>query len=285
MAKNLLKGGMKVAVYDVNPKAVDELVRAGALGSASSPLAMVRQFKCNTVITMLPTSKHVKEVYEDPKSGVLQGLASGALCIDSSTIDPQTARATAESSAKKGVDFVDAPVSGGVTGAQNATLTFMVGGSEKALERVRPVLSLMGKNIVHCGPNSSGQVAKLCNNLILAISMVGVSEGMNMGIKMGMDPKKLAAIVNTSTGRCWSSDVYNPCPGVMENVPSARGYTGGFAVDLMLKDLSLAMSAANSASQKLPLGSKAFSLFEEMSKNGLGQKDFSIVFEHLKKMK
>jgi len=176
---------------------------------------------------------------------------------------------------------VDAPVSGGVGGAQNATLTFMVGGSKEDFDRVKPLLELMGKNIVHCGGPGNGQVAKVCNNLLLGISMIGVSEAMNLGVKLGMDPKVLAGIINTSSGRCWSSDTYNPVPGVIPTVPASNGYKGGFASDLMAKDLYLAVSAANSIKQPLPLGGNAHQFYNLVSQKGLGGYDFSVVYKLL----
>jgi len=166
---------------------------------------------------------HKKQVYMQD-SGIFSQVGVGSLLIDCSTIDPEVARDVARISREKGVRFVDAPVSGGTIGAQNATLTFMVGALAKDFEEASQVLQLMGKNVLHCGEPGNGQVAKLCNNLILGITMAGVSEAFNLGKRMGMDPKVLADVVNCSSGRSWSSDTYNPCPGVMEGVPSARGH-------------------------------------------------------------
>ncbi len=177
--------------------------------------------------------------------------------------------------------LVDAPVSGGVGGAEAGTLTFMVGGADADFEAAKEFLAKMGKNIVHCGAPSTGQVAKICNNLVLGISMAAVSEAMNLGVKMGIDAEKLAGIINTSSGRCWSSDTYNPHPGVIPTAPSNRDYEGGFGTDLMLKDMGLAADAAKSVNAPLPTGAVAASLYSVMSNNGMGRKDFSAVYKLL----
>merc|ERR1712039_1167866 len=197
------------------------------------------------------------------------------------TCEPSVSQEVAAAAQAAGMSLVDAPVSGGTIGAEQATLTFMVGGSEEAFRAAEPILNLMGKKVVHCGDVGMGQAAKLCNNLVLGISMAAVCEGHALAERLGLDQKKLAEILNTSSGRCWSSDTYNPCPGVMEGVPSARGYTGGFAVDLMAKDLSLASSAATNLSPRLglPMGSLALQLYSLMGSNGLGHKDFSSMHE------
>jgi len=158
-----------------------------------------------------------------------------------------------------------------------------VGGTEQAFEKAKPYLQCMGKNIVHCGDIGNGQVAKVCNNLVLGITMIGVSEAMNLGVKLGMDPKKLASIFNTSSARSWSSEVYNPCPGVLENVPASRGYTGGFGSNLMMKDLGLAVDSAKALGEPLPLGSAAFQFYQLLSSHGYGSKDFSAVYDYLQK--
>jgi len=218
------------------------------------------------------------------KSGIFENVRSRALLIDSSTIDPTAARDVAQQASGKGARMVDAPVSGGVGGAEAATLTFMVGGSVENFALARPVLALMGKNLVHCGESGTGQAAKVCNNLVLGISMVAVAEGMNLGIKLGINPKTLAGIFNTSTARCWSSDTYNPCPGVMDKVPASRGYTGGFGVDLMKKDLGLALQAANDAKAPLLLGTLSHELYDAISKEGKGKSDFSIIYQYLSQL-
>jgi len=273
MARNLLKAGHSLIVYDVVQRNVDALRAAGA-GAASSAARAAEQ--AELVMTMLPSSPHVKAVYLG-NDGVLAGVVPGVTLIDSSTIDPHTAREVAVLAAQHGNPMADAPVSGGTGGAEAGTLTFMVGGDVGVFERIAPVLRHMGKNIVHCGESGTGQVAKICNNLLLGISMIGVSEAMNLGVVLGIDAKVLAGIINTSSGRCWSSDTYNPFPGVMENVPAARGYTGGFGADLMLKDLGLAVDAAKLSKQPAVLGAVAQQLYQMFSAQGAGGQDFSAI--------
>ncbi|MDE1181614.1 3-hydroxyisobutyrate dehydrogenase [Paraburkholderia sp.] len=273
MALNLLKAGHAVNVFDLNPQAVQTLVDAGATASAS-PKTAATDVEC--VVTMLPAAAHVRAVLSGD-DGVLAGIARGVPIIDSSTIDPATVKACAELAAPHGNAFVDAPVSGGTGGAAAGTLTFMVGGSAEVYEQVKTVLSAMGKNIVHCGDTGTGQVAKICNNLVLGITMAGVAEAMSLGEKLGIDPKVLGGIINTSTGRCWSADTYNPFPGVIETAPSTRGYSGGFGTDLMLKDLGLATDAAKSVRQPVYLGALAQQLYQTMSTQGAGRLDFSAV--------
>lgn len=276
MAANLVKAGHELVVFDVAKAAVDKIAAQGAI-AASSPKALAAQ-AVDVVITMLPSSKHAKIVYLG-EDGVLAGVKPAVLLVDCSTIDPYTTREIAASAATLGNAMVDAPVSGGTGGAEAGTLTFMVGGTVSDFERVKPVLACMGKNIAYCGDIGNGEVAKLCNNLLLGISMIGVSEAMSLGAALGMDPKLLAGIINTSSGRCWSSDTYNPFPGVMDNVPAARDYTGGFGGDLMLKDLGLAVDAARLAKQPIVLGGVAQQLYQMMSMRGDGAKDFSAVIK------
>jgi 3-hydroxyisobutyrate dehydrogenase len=273
MARNLLKAGHSLVVYDVVQRNVDALKSAGA-GAATSPARAAGG--AELVITMLPSSPHVRSVYLDGE-GVLSGAARGVTLIDSSTIDPHTAREVAALAAQHGNPMADAPVSGGTGGAEAGTLTFMVGGSSEVFDKIAPVLRHMGKNIVHCGESGTGQVAKICNNLLLGITMIGVSEAMNLGTALGIDAKVLAGIINTSSGRCWSSDTYNPYPGVMDNVPAARGYTGGFGADLMLKDLGLAVDAAKLSKQPVVLGALAQQLYQMFSAQGAGGQDFSAI--------
>ncbi|MGB8856429.1 MAG: 3-hydroxyisobutyrate dehydrogenase [Burkholderiales bacterium] len=281
MAQNLSKAGHQLVVYDVVQAAVDKFKALGH-GVASSPKDAATQ--AELVVTMLPSSPHVKSVYLGD-NGVLAGAKPGTLLIDSSTIDPQTAREVAAAAAKQNNPMIDAPVSGGTGGAVAGTLTFMVGGATDDFEKAKPVLAQMGKNIVHCGAAGNGQVAKICNNMLLGISMIGTAEAMNLGVSLGMDAKVLAGIINTSSGRCWSSDTYNPYPGVMENVPAARGYSGGFGGDLMLKDLGLAVDAARAARQPVILGAAAQQVYQMMSSHGDGGKDFSGVIGLYKKSK
>lgn len=203
--------------------------------------------------------------------------------IDSSTVNPAVSKQVWERAKAKNAAFVDAPVSGGVNGAKAGTLTFMVGGTLEDFEKAKPFLQSMGKNIVHCGGVGTGEVAKICNNLVLAISMIGVSEAMNLGIKMGMDRNVLAGIMNTSTARCWSSDSYNPAPGVLPNVPASNEYKGGFGASLMLKDLGLALDAAKDVGAPVPLGSASHALYQTLcqQEGELSKKDFSVVYKFL----
>ncbi|KAF1059871.1 3-hydroxyisobutyrate dehydrogenase [Burkholderia gladioli] len=273
MALNLVKAGHEVRAFDLSEDALRLVADGGAkLAGSAREAAEGAEF----VITMLPAAVHVRRALTD-ENGVLAGLAPGATVIDSSTIDPASAQAFGELVRERGGAFVDAPVSGGTGGAAAGTLTFMVGGSVAEFERVTPVLSGMGRNVVHCGPTGMGQVAKVCNNLVLGISMAGVAEAMSLGVALGIDPKVLGGILNTSTGRCWSADTYNPYPGVIETAPSSRGYTGGFGTDLMLKDLGLANDAAKQVRQPVYLGALAQQLYQTVSSRGDGRLDFSAV--------
>jgi 3-hydroxyisobutyrate dehydrogenase len=279
MARNLLKHGHTLKVYDVVPELVKRLSEKGC-EVASSATDCARGV--DVVITMLPSSPHVRSVYLG-EYGVLAGAAPGTPIVDCSTIDPLTAREVAMDAKAKGCPMVDAPVSGGVGGAEAGTLTFMVGGDARDFEAAKPILQAMGKNIVHCGGPGNGQVAKICNNMMLAIEMIATSEGMTLAAKLGMDPKVFAAIVNTSSGRCWSSDTYNPYPGVLENVPASRSYEGGFGSDLMLKDLTLVTDAAKSARQPVMLGAIAQQIYQKHSVDGNGGKDFSsVILQYMK---
>ena len=282
MANNLMSAGKEVTVFDISSDAVAEAVKGGA-SAASSPSELAAN--SDVIITMLPSSPHVDSVYTDTSTGIMSVDCSGKLFIDSSTIDPATSRRIADLANDAGASMVDAPVSGGVGGAEAGTLTFMVGGTDEAFSRASETLNHMGSNIVHCGDVGTGEVAKLCNNLILGISMAGVSEAMNLGKSLGIDTAKLASIINSSTGRCWSSDTYNPCPGVMEGVPSSRGYTGGFGSALMLKDLGLALDAAKATGSPTPMGASSFQLYSLLCAHGNGQKDFSAMFEFLEGQK
>ena len=273
MGRNLLARGHTLRVYDVAAARLEEAVAAGCEAGTSS-IDCARGV--DAVITMLPSSPHVRSVYGG-NYGVLAGAAPGTLLIDCSTIDPLTAREVAMDAKAKGCPMVDAPVSGGVGGAQAGTLTFMVGGEAKDFEAAKPILQCMGKNIVHCGGIGNGQVAKICNNLMLAIAMIGTAEGMTLAAKLGMDPKVFAQIVNTSSGRSWASDTYNPYPGVIDGVPASRGYAGGFAGALMLKDLTLVTDAAKAAGQPVLLGALAQQLYQKHANDGHGALDFSSV--------
>jgi len=276
MARNLLKAGHQLVVFDVVDAAVADAVAAGASGCDSCRAVAVADI--DLLMTMLPASPQVEEVYLG-RDGVLASVGRGVLLIDSSTIDPFTARKVAAEAARQGNPMLDAPVSGGTAGAQAATLTFMVGGELSAFDAAKPVLARMGRNVVHCGASGNGQVAKIANNLLLGISMIGTAEAMSLGVALGMDPKVLAGVINSSSGRCWSSDTYNPYPGVVENAPSSRGYTGGFASALMLKDLGLACDAARQAGQPVVLGALAQQLYQLFTSQGRGRLDFSAIIE------
>ena len=280
MARNLLKHGHTLKVFDVVPDLVKKLTDLGC--EATSSPALCSQ-GVELVITMLPSSPHVRSVYTGKDSGILHGVPAGVLLIDSSTIDPHTARDVAMDARAHGNNMVDAPVSGGTGGAEAGTLTFMVGGDAADFEKAKPILLCMGKNIVHCGGAGNGQVAKICNNMMLAIEMIATAEGMALAAKLGMDPKVFAGIANSSSGRCWSSDTYNPYPGVLENTPASRGYTGGFGSDLMLKDLTLVTEAAKAAKQPVVLGATAQQLYQMHSAMGNGALDFSSIIKLYKK--
>jgi 3-hydroxyisobutyrate dehydrogenase len=276
MAHNLLKAGHQVCVFDLSAAAVSNLVDAGAK-EATSPAA-VAQAGVEVIITMLPAAAHVKQVYLG-EDGLLAHVPADVLLIDSSTIDPMSAREVAAAAAKNGNPMLDAPVSGGTVGAAAGTLTFMVGGNEADFQKAQPILATMGKNIVHCGGSGNGQVAKVANNLLLGISMIGAAEAMSLGVSLGMDPKVLASVINSSSGRCWSSEIYNPFPGVVENSPASRGYSGGFGTDLMLKDLGLASEAAKQVRQPVILGALAQQLYQAFSTQGNGTLDFSAIIK------
>lgn len=280
MCRNLLKHGHKLRVYDVVPELLKKLVDLGCEPASSAGDAARG---VGLVITMLPSSPHVRSAYTN-EFGILPAVKAGTPLIDCSTIDPLTARDVAMDAKAKGCAMVDAPVSGGVGGAEAGTLTFMVGGDARDFEGAKPVLQAMGKNIVHCGGPGNGQVAKICNNMMLAIEMIATSEGMTLAASLGMDPKVFAGIVNTSSGRCWSSDTYNPYPGVLDNVPASRGYSGGFGSDLMLKDLTLVTEAARSAKQPVLLGAIAQQIYQKHSADGNGAKDFSsVILQYMKR--
>ena len=280
MARNLLKAGHRLTVFDPLPASVAALVEAGA--QAADSAAAVARAGVEAIVTMLPAAAHVKAVYLGD-DGLLAHVRPGVLLIDSSTIDPHSAREVATAAVRRGNPMLDAPVSGGTGGAAAGTLTFMVGGEDADFDRAQPLLACMGRNIVHCGGHGNGQAAKVANNMLLGISMIGVAEAMSLGVALGVDPQVLAGIINTSSGRCWSSDTYNPYPGVMDNVPAARGYAGGFGTDLMLKDLGLASEAARQARQPVILGALAQQLYQAFSAQGNGQLDFSAIINLYRK--
>ncbi|RKO85383.1 NAD binding domain of 6-phosphogluconate dehydrogenase-domain-containing protein [Blyttiomyces helicus] len=284
MALNLLTRGTQPSthefiVHDAFPAASARFVAEAGTGTPVSVAASVGEVaeRADVIVTMLPEGKHVRAVYK----GLLGAVGKGTVLIDSSTIDVATAKEVAGWAREKDALMVDAPVSGGTPGAKAGTLTFMVGSpTPEAFEKVKPYLQHMGKSIVHCGLNGNGQVAKICNNMLLGITMIAAAETMNLGMRMGMDPKLLASIINTSSGRCWSTDTYNPVPGVMEGVPSSRDYEGGFGTTLMSKDMGLAVSAANDSKSAILLGGTAHAMYMMLARTeGYGKKDFSSVFK------
>ncbi|XP_023258920.1 3-hydroxyisobutyrate dehydrogenase, mitochondrial-like [Seriola lalandi dorsalis] len=278
MAKNLLKHGYPVIATDVFPESCKEVQELGAQ-IVDNPAEVAD--KADRIITMLPSSPNVIDVYTGP-NGILKKVKKGSLLIDSSTIDPAVSKEMAAAAEKMGAVFMDAPVSGGVGAASSGKLTFMVGGAEEEFTAAKELLSCMGANVVYCGQVGTGQAAKICNNMLLAIGMIGTSETMNLGIRLGLDPKLLAKILNMSSGRCWSSDTYNPVPGVMEGVPSGNNYQGGFGTQLMAKDLGLAQNTATNTKTPVPLGSLAHQMYRMMCARGYANKDFSSVFQFLR---
>ena len=279
MAQNLLKAGYQVTVFDLSPTAIQTLANAGATVATSAQDA-VRN--ANIVISMLPASRHVEALYLG-ENGLLAHIPKGTLVIDCSTIAAQTAINVAKVATSLGLTMLDAPVSGGTGGAIAGTLTFIVGGEATDLERARPILTAMGKNIFHAGGHGAGQTAKICNNMLLGIQMIGTAEALALGVANGLDPHVLSDIMVKSSGRNWSLELYNPYPGVMENVPASRGYSGGFGVDLMLKDLGLATETALNAQASIPLGEMARNLYALHSKTGAGGLDFSSILQILQK--
>jgi 3-hydroxyisobutyrate dehydrogenase len=278
MARNLVKAGHSVRAFDMSAAVLKPVVEAGAHGASSARDAVNG---AEIVVTMLPAGQHVRSVYLDD-GGVLASAKKGTLLIDSSTIDIDSARAVHTAAEKAGFAFLDAPVSGGVGGAEAGTLTFMCGGSEEAFARAKPVLEKMGKKVVLAGGAGAGQAAKICNNMLLAISMIGTCEAFVLGEKLGLDPQKLFDIASTSSGQCWSLTTYCPVPGPVPTSPSNRGYTGGFATALMLKDLKLAQAAAQSAGAATPLGAEAAQLYALFAAKGHAGVDFSGIIRMLR---
>lgn len=273
MAANLAKAGHAVRVFDLVPDAIAHAVEAGAVAGTSAADTLAG---AELVISMLPASRHVEGLYLG-EDGILAKIPAGALVIDCSTIAPSTARKVAQAAAARGLRMLDAPVSGGTAGAAAGTLTFIVGGAAEALEQARPFLQAMGKNIFHVGDSGAGQVAKLCNNMALGVIMAVTGEAIALGQAHGLDPKVLSQMMAVSTGRSWATEVCNPWPGVLENAPASRGYSGGFGNDLMLKDLGLAVEAAMGVGASIPLGELARNLYAMNSRAGNGKLDFSSV--------
>ena len=278
MAANLVKAGHRVRGYDMNAAAVQKLTSVGVEAAANASEATR---DADVVITMLPAGEHVREVWLH-QGGLIEAVKGAApLLIDCSTIDVESARVVTEAAHEAGLAMLDAPVSGGVGGAVAATLTFMVGGSDTAFARGLPVLQAMGKNIVHAGGPGAGQAAKICNNMMLAINMAGVSEGFLLARKLGLDWDRLFQIASTSSGQSWALSNYCPAPGPVPAAPSNHDYAAGFMAALMLKDVKLSQAAADAVGSPTPLGSHAMSLYQAVVDAGDGAKDFSVVFRWL----
>ena len=273
MAANLAKAGHAVKAFDLSAQACQAAREQGVEVAASVAEAVAG---AGTVISMLPASRHVESLYLGD-AGVLAQLATGALVIDCSTIAPASAQKVAQAALERGIRMIDAPVSGGTAGAAAGTLTFIVGGPAESLELARPALQAMGRNIFHMGDAGAGQVAKLCNNMALAVIMGVTAEAIALGAAHGLDPRVLSQMMAVSTGRSWATEVCNPWPGVLENAPASRGYSGGFGNDLMLKDLGLAVEAAIGSGATIPLGELARNLYAMNRHQGRGGLDFSSV--------
>ena len=273
MAANLVKAGHEVAAFDLVPALLAAAVNDGVKAAESAAEAVQG---ADVIVSMLPSAAAVRGLYLGD-SGVLQHIDKSALIIDCSTIDADTAREVAAIAKEQGRVMIDAPVSGGVGGAKAGTLTFICGGQEEAIDRARPVLECMGAQVFRAGDNGAGQLAKICNNMLLAIHMIGTAEALQMGADHGLDPAVLSEIMKASSGDNWSLDKYNPWPGVMENVPASNEYEGGFAVKLMNKDLGLALQAALSSQSATPMGNLAKSLYAAHGNHGYAEKDFSSI--------
>jgi len=277
MAANLVKAGDKVVAFDL-VEASRNQAKADGAAVADSAASAVKG--ADTVITMLPAGKHVISVWSD----VVPSITKGALIIDCSTIDVESSKQAHALAAKHGVASVDAPVSGGTGGAKGATLTFMCGGEEKAFAAAKPVLENMGKKIVHCGGAGAGQAVKICNNMMLAVSMIGVCEGFALAEKLGLSHQALFDVVSTSSGQSWALTSYCPVPGPVPASPANNGYKPGFASALMVKDLTLAQDAANAAGAATPLGKHAQELYKAFDAAGHGGVDFSGIIQHVRSL-
>jgi 3-hydroxyisobutyrate dehydrogenase len=273
MAANLAKAGHEVRAFDLSERALDKAKGSGCLPMGSAVEA-VRD--AEAVITMLPAGSHVRDVYE---TSVIGQAPTGAILIDCSTIDVATAREEIEKAAAAGYAMADAPVSGGIAAADAGTLTFMVGGTEEAFEKARPYLEIMGKAVIHAGAPGSGQAAKICNNMLLGASMAATCETFVMARKLGLDLQTFFDISSKASGQCWSMTSYCPVPGVGPETPADRGYEGGFAAALMLKDLRLAMEAAQSVDAYTPMGAEAETLYARFADLGGGGRDFSALIK------
>lgn len=275
MAANLAKAGHDVRAFDLSDGALERAKAAGCLPVASAAEAAQG---AEAVVTMLPAGSHVADVYEKALFGA---APTGALLIDCSTIDVKTARRVAEAATAKGLIAVDAPVSGGIAAAAAGSLTFMVGGSKDAFARAEPILSKMGKAVIHAGPSGAGQAAKICNNMLLGASMIATCETFLLARKLGLDPQTFYDIASKASGQNWSMTSYCPLPGVGPESPADRDYQGGFAAALMLKDLKLAIQAASDANAAVPMGAEALALYQAFANGGEGGLDFSGIIKLL----
>jgi len=273
MVSNLLKAGHQIKAFDIVQELMDKATSEGALPCNEGVDAAT---DVEVLISMLPASAHVENLYLG-ESGILDHISADTLVIDCSTIAPASSIKVSEAAAERNIKMLDAPVSGGVGGAVGGTLTFIVGGSTEALDSARPILEVMGKNIFHAGDTGAGQVAKICNNMLLSVLMTGTAEALQLGVDNGLDPATLSEIMRKSSGGNWALEVYNPYPGVMEGVPASNEYEGGFLVDLMIKDLGLAMEAALDKGASTPMGSLARNLYVSHGQKGNGRKDFSSI--------
>jgi 3-hydroxyisobutyrate dehydrogenase len=278
MARNLIKAGHTVTGYDVNIAAADRFAVDGGVAATALDMACMG---AEVIITMLPAGKDVREVYL-AQGGVLASAQQGALLIDASTVDVETARVVAAAAQVNELTMVDAPVSGGVAGAEAGTLTFMVGGSDRAFERAKPVLDAMGKTIVHAGGPGHGQAVKICNNMILGVSMIAVSEAFVLAEKLGVDLQKLFDISSKASGQCWAMTNYCPVPGPVPTSPANHDYQAGFTAAMMLKDLKLAQEAAKAAGAKAPIGAAATALYRLFVEQGSAGTDFSGIIRFLR---
>ncbi len=275
MAANLVKAGHDVRAFDLSTVALDRAQAAGCTRAASAAGAAAG---VDAVVTMLPAGKHVSAVYAD---AVFDAVAADTLLLDCSTIDITTARAVGTAAATRGLPMVDAPVSGGIAAANAGTLTFMVGGSVAAFARAEPILGCMGRVVVLAGEAGAGQAAKICNNLLLGASMVATAEAFVLAQKLGLDAQTFFDISSKASGQCWSMTSYCPVPGPVAAAPSNRGYEGGFAAALMLKDLKLAVEAAQSVGASVPMGAQAEALYQMFAGLGGETKDFSAIVKML----
>ncbi len=276
MAANVVKAGHAVSAFDLSADAVKRAVEQGAVGAASAAEAVK---DADIVITMLPAGQHVRQVYDQQ---VAPNAKAGALFIDCSTIDVESARVVAADMETRRFRFADAPVSGGTAAAQGGSLTFMVGCRDEDFEDVERALKPMAKAIIHAGGAGAGQAAKICNNMLLGISMIGTAEAFALAEKLGLDPVRFFDISSKSSGQCWSMTSYCPWPGPVPAAPSNRDFEGGFATAMMLKDLRLAAEAAGAAQAETPLGEHARQIYEALAAEGQGGKDFSVIIEKLR---